>query len=407
VTDRLLPQTKKNVLDIVRAANDDKQTLEIIGAGSKCDWGRPVNSTALLDLTNLTGITLYEPAELVLSAAAGTSMMEIQQALAEENQQLAFEPPDFSSLYGGNNSGTLGGTIAANLSGSKRLQAGAARDHFLGFEAVSGRGEEFKSGGRVVKNVTGFDLSKLLAGSFGTLAAMTTVTVKVLPKPDKTRTVLLYGQDDQAAIKALSEALQGPFEINSAGHLPADIAAKSAVSYIASSGGSVTAVRVQGPEPSVEVRCRAVRALWQASGEVEELHSHNSKILWQEVRDIAKLLSNPEDQIWRLSVPPSAGAGVVTAITSQLKGEYYYDWGGGLIWLAFDGKAENSATILRQVVDNSGGHATLVRGSEEFRSKVEVFHPQPEELARLSHNIKFSFDPGGVLNPGKMYKADG
>jgi glycolate oxidase FAD binding subunit len=407
VTDRLLPQTNKDVLDIIRAAAEDKQTLEIIGAGSKVDWGRPVNSSAFLDLTKLTGIMLYEPAELVLSAAAGTSMMEIQQALAAENQQLAFEPPDFSSLYGGNNSGTLGGTIAANLSGSKRLQAGAARDHFLGFEAVSGRGEEFKSGGRVVKNVTGFDLSKLLAGSFGTLAAMTSVTVKVLPKPDKTRTVLLYGLDDEAAVKALSETLQGPFEINSAAHLPANIAAKSAVSYIASSGGSVAAVRVQGPEPSVEVRCRAVRALWQAHGEVEELHGHNSENLWQEVRDIAKLLSNPEDQIWRLSVPPSTGAGVVAAITGQLEGEYYYDWGGGLIWLALEAKAENSTAILRQVIDNSGGHATLVRGSAELRSSIDVFHPQPEELARLSSKIKSSFDPAGVLNPGKMYKVDG
>jgi len=407
VTDRLLPQTKKDVLDIIRAAIEDKQTLEIIGAGSKCDWGRPVNSAALLDLTKLTGIMLYEPAELVLSAAAGTSMMEIQQALAEENQQLAFEPPDFSLLYGGNNSGTLGGTIAANLSGSKRLQAGAARDHFLGFEAVSGRGEQFKSGGRVVKNVTGFDLSKLLAGSFGTLAAMTSVTVKVLPKPDKTRTVLLYGLEDDAAIKALSKALQGPFEINSAAHLPANIAVRSSLSYVASSGGSVAAVRVQGPGPSVEVRCRAIRALWQASGDVDELHGHNSDILWQEVRDIANFLSNAEDQIWRLSVPPSAGAGVVAAIASQLDGEFYYDWGGGLIWLAVAANAGNSATIIRQAVDNSSGHATLVRASAELRSNVDVFHPQPAELARLSRNIKSSFDPAGVLNPGKMYKADG
>ena len=407
MTDRLLPQTNKELLDIIRAANDDKQTLEIIGAGSKCDWGRPVNSTALLDLTNFTGIVLYEPAELILSAAAGTSMMEIQQALAENNQQLAFEPPDLSSLYGGNNSGTLGGTIAANLSGSKRLQAGAARDHFLGFEAVSGRGEEFKSGGRVVKNVTGFDLSKLLAGSFGTLAAMTSVTVKVLPKPDKTRTVLLFGQDDQDAINALSEALQGPFEINSAGHLPAYIAAKLAVSYVASAGGSVTAVRVQGPEPSVEVRCRAIRALWQARGEVEELHGHNSEILWQEVRDITKLLSHPEDQIWRLSVPPAAGAGVAADILSQLEGDYYYDWGGGLIWLALAANIENSAAILRQIIDNSGGHATLVRGGEELRRSIDVFHPQPKELAQLSRNIKDSFDPAGVLNPGKMYRVDG
>ena len=406
MTERIVPQSNKEVLDVIRAAYEDKQSLEVVGAGSKRGWGHPVQSSALLDLSNLSGITLYEPEELVLSAAAGTSMIEIQQALDQRAQQLAFEPPDFSPLYGGKiGVGTLGGAIAANLSGPRRLQAGAARDHFLGFNAVSGRGEEFKSGGRVVKNVTGFDLSKLLAGSFGTLAVMTSVTIKVLPKPEKTRTVLVFGLDNETAIKALSDTLQGSYEVVGAAHLPAAIAAKSKVSYVGGAGNSVTAVRMQGPAPSVEVRCQAVRNLWQAYGDVEELHGHNSANLWQELRDVAPLLVNPDSQIWRLSMPPSEGAGVVQSIQSEIEGEAYFDWGGGLIWLAVDPAHENSAVIIRGSLASGGGHATLIRGSDALRNAVEVFQPQSSEIAQLTQTLKSNFDPSALLNPGRMYEG--
>ncbi len=400
------PQSSAEVRDIIRAAQTDKKSLEILGVGSKQGWGRPMKTSAQLDLSQMSGITLYEPEELVLSAAAGTPMTSIHQALAQHQQQLAFEPPDFSPLFGGAvGNGTLGGAIAANLSGPRRLQAGGARDHFLGFNAISGRGEEFKSGGRVVKNVTGFDLSKLLAGSFGTLAAMTSVTIKVLPAPEKTRTVLVFGLEEKTAIQALSETLQSSYEVNSAAHLPVDIVAKSSVSYIAASGRSVTAVRLQGPLPSVEVRCQGMRALWQPLGEIEELHGHNSALLWQEIRDVAPLLKTPTDQIWRLSVPPSEGAAVVANIKSQIECAAYFDWGGGLIWLAADGGLEQVGALARETIAVAGGHTTLLRGSPVLRLAEDVFQPQPPELQRLTKSLKHNFDPDGVLNPGRMYEG--
>jgi glycolate oxidase FAD binding subunit len=403
---RFIPQTTQDVLNIVRAAFNDKKSLEVVGAGSKRGWGRPNKHSILMDLSKLSGITLYEPEELVLSAAAGTPMRDIHQELFKHQQQLAFEPPDFSPLFGGKvGVGTLGGAIAANLSGPRRLQAGAARDHFLGFEAISGRGKEFKSGGRVVKNVTGFDLSKLLAGSFGTLAAMVSVTVKVLPSPEKTRTVLVFGLDNKSAIQVLSETLQGSYEVNSAAHLPTDIAAKSCVSYVASAGTSVTAIRLQGPAPSVEVRCRGVRALWHSCGDIEELHSHNSATLWQEIGDIASLLNKPEDQIWRISVPPSEGPGVVARVKGQIKCDAYFDWGGGLIWLAIEGDLAQAGTLIRSALGPLGGHATLLRGRPEIRTVCDVFQPQTFELHRLTKSIKGKFDPEGVLNPGRMYEG--
>jgi glycolate oxidase FAD binding subunit len=406
VSERFIPESPKEVLDIIRAARTDEKSLEIVGAGSKRAWGRPITSSALMDMYKLSGVTLYEPEELVLSAEAGTPMQEIQHVLTQHNQQLAFEPPDFAPLFGGEAGiGTLGGAISANLSGPRRLQAGAARDHLLGFEAISGRGEEFKSGGRVVKNVTGFDLSKLLAGSFGTLGAMVSVTVKVLPRAEKTRTVLVFGLDDAKAIQALSETLQSSFEVNGAAHLPGAIAAKSGVSYVASAGTSVTAVRLQGPAPSAEVRCQGVRALWQAHGEIEELHGHNSETLWREIRDIAPLLDNPTDQIWRLSVPPSDGDKVVGKIKNQLECDVFYDWGGGLIWLAAANDQEQVGDITRDAIGLLGGHATLLRGSPELRRSCDVFQSQSPELLRLTKSLKEKFDPEAVLNPGRMYEG--
>jgi len=406
VNKSLIPHTKKEVLDIIRATINDKASIEIIGAGSKRGWGRPYQTSELLDLSKLSTVTLYEPQELVMTADAGTRMEDVRQILAENHQHLAFEPPDLSLLYGGSkDTGTLGGTVAANLSGPRRIQSGAARDYCLGFVAISGRGEEFKSGGRVVKNVTGFDLSKLLSGSFGTLAAMVSVTIKVLPSPEKTRTALVFGLDDKMGIQALSETLQGPFEVNAAAHLPAGIAKNSSIARINTQGQSVTAVRLQGPAISVEKRCQGVKALWQCYEGFEELHSHNSDGLWSEIRDIGSLLNNQSNQIWRISVPPSEGADLVAKIRSDIQCKTFFDWGGGLIWLATDGKLEGVGTIIRSALRLAGGHATLLRGSSELRLTSDVFQPQEPALYRLTKSVKDNFDPGRVLNPGRMYEG--
>ncbi|WP_193370318.1 glycolate oxidase subunit GlcE [Pelagibius marinus] len=398
----LAPETRDQVTEAVAWAVSQEAPLEVAGRGSKRALGRPVQAAHSLDLSRLTGITLYEPEELVLSARAGTPLAEIEAVLEEKRQMLAFEPADLGPLLGGAaGAATLGGVLACNLSGPRRIKAGAARDHFLGLQAVSGRGELFKSGGRVVKNVTGYDLCKLLCGSYGTLAVMTDVTVKVLPRPEKTWTVLVTGLDDATALAAMTRALGSPHEVSGAAHLPAAQAAKSAVTYVTGAGTAVTALRLEGPDPSVEYRCAALRKELADLGATEELHSHNSLAFWQELRDVRPFVGQEGLAVWRISVAPSAGPGVVAAIG---EGEAFYDWGGGLIWLALPAVGDAGAGEVRAAVAAAGGgHATLVRAPEALRAAEAVFQPQDAAKAMLSEKVKDGFDPKRVLNPGRMY----
>ena len=402
------PENVEQVAEVVAWAAAEKAPLEVVGRGSKRDFGRPLQTGHGLDLSALSGILLYEPGELVLSARAGTPMAEIESALRDNNQQMAFEPADLAPLYGGAvGAGSIGGAIACNLSGPRRIKAGAARDHFLGFQAASGRGELFKSGGRVVKNVTGYDLSKLLAGSHGTLAVLTDVTIKVMPAPEKSRTVLLYGLDDAGAAVAMQLAMNSAHEVSAAAHLPAPVAAAARVPGVADAGGAVTALRVEGPGVSVEYRCAALRRELADLGETGELHTHNTGLLWTMVRDVHPLLDKPEAAIWRLSVPPAAGPRVAAQCARGNKALSYYDWAGGLIWLALtltgDAAADAGAAWVRGAIAADGGHATLMRASTQVRSAVSVFQPQDPASAALTARMKDSFDPNRVLNPGRMY----
>ena len=290
MTSILQPETPEQVREAVAWAAAESTPLEIVGRGSKRDLGRPLQTEYRLELAKLSGITLYEPEELVMTARVGTPLAEIQATLAEKRQQLAFEPADLGPLYGGAaNAGSIGGVFACNLSGPRRFKAGAARDHLLGFKAVSGRGESFKSGGRVVKNVTGYDLCKLLTGSYGTLAAMTEVTFKVLPVGDKTRTVLLFGLDDRTAIELMGAAASSPHEISGIAHMPHAIARQSAVNIVARSGANVTALRVDGPAPSVATRVYAINTEFGRRAAFDEISSHASAIFWAEVRDAKEI----------------------------------------------------------------------------------------------------------------------
>ena len=400
----LRPTTEDEAIEAVGWACEGERALEIVSGGSRRGVGRPANAEAVLDLSGLTGITLYEPEELVLTAGPGTALSEIAARLAQHGQTLAFEPPDLGPLLGtAPDMATLGGCMAANLSGPRRFKAGAARDHFLGVRAVSGRGELFKSGGRVVKNVTGYDLCKLLAGSWGTLAAMTEITVKVLPAAEKLRTVLVYGLDDEAAMEAMTRALGGPFEVSGAAHLPAGIAALSAVGRVRDAGTPVTALRVEGPEPSVLARTEALRRLFEHDHAIEELHGHNSAAFWREVGSVRFLAEPGEEIVWRLSVPPAEGAAVAGRIAGELDARVFYDWGGGLIWLALPAGTDGAgAEPVRRAVGPTGGHATLIRAPEAVRRVVPAFQPQPPGLAALSARVKQAFDPVGILNPGRM-----
>ena len=415
MTEVLQPADAAQAVEIVAWAAGEEIPLEVAGAATKRGLGRPLLGPHggegnriighTLDLSHLTGITLYEPEELVLTAGAGTPLAEIEAAVAAQSQQLAFEPLHMARLYG-NDGGTLGGAIACNLTGPRRIKAGAARDHVLGIHGVSGRGEAFKSGGRVVKNVTGYDLSKLMTGSYGTLAALTEITIKVLPAPEKIRTLLIFGLADEAAQRAMTAALNSSHEVSGAAHLPVAVAAQSAVSYVSGAGAAVTALRVEGFGPSVAARLQALRDLLGSFGALEELHSANSAMLWQEVRDVTPFQSGTRP-LWRISVTASEGAAIRRDIADALPGAGYYDWGGGLIWYQLDDAAEDggAAAVRAALAQHGGGHATLVRAADEVRALVDVFQPQADGLAALSARVKDSFDPRRILNPGRMYRG--
>ncbi|MHA1599997.1 MAG: FAD-binding protein, partial [Alphaproteobacteria bacterium] len=375
------PDSIEQVTEVVTWAAAEETPLAVVGHGSMRGFGRPVEAGHEIDLSALSGITLYEPEELVLSARAGTPMAEIRGILAEKNQHLAFEPADLGPLYGVDaGAGSIGGMLACNLAGPRRIKAGAARDHFLGLHAISGRGEAYKSGGRVVKNVTGYDLCKLLAGSHGTLSILAEVTVKVLPAPEKTRTVLLHGLDDERAGTAMQRAMNSAHEVSGAAHLPPPVAAEIGVSRVADVGGAVTAVRVEGPGVSVDYRCAALRRELADLGETSELHSHNSRTLWEEVRDVRPLQGTPDTALWRLSVPPAMGPAIAARIAAESKALYYFDWAGGLVWLtlplAGNTADDAGAALVRGALAASGGHATLLRAPAELRAAVPVFQPQ-------------------------------
>jgi glycolate oxidase FAD binding subunit len=398
--DILKPRDAKEVEDAVRWALGHDKALEVAGQGTKRAIGRPSQTDITLDLSGLTGVTLYEPAELVLSARAGTPLAEIEALLEKNNQELAFEPMDYGPLLGGPaNQGSLGGAIAVNLSGPRRIKAGAARDHFLGVSAVTGRGDTIKSGGRVVKNVTGYDMCKVLAGSWGTLAAMTDITIKVLPRAETEATVVVEGLDDARACAAMAAAMGSPCDVSAAAHLPDHVA-----SYFDGlpNAEAATVLRLEGVGPSVAHRNDVLAKLMQTFGPVLLLEEKESRALWKSVREVKPFATEAsrERPLWRISTQPSRGHEVAAAITPAA--QMFYDWGGGLIWVAMPFGDEPDAAHIREAVAAVGGHAILVRASASVRASADVFQPQEPALAALSKRVKEAFDPKGVLNPGRM-----
>jgi len=389
---RFRPKDEAELVQIVQYALEKEEPLEIVSGGSKRRLGRPLQTPHTLELGGFSGIKLYEPDELVMTAGAATPMAEIEAALAGANQMLAFEPGDWRALLQAEDRApTLGGVVACNLAGPRRIRQGAARDHFLGLVGVSGRGEVFKAGGRVVKNVTGYDLCKLMAGSYGTLAALTEVTVKVLPRPEAMRTILIEGLDNAAALRAMTQALNSSHELGGAAHVPAPLS---------STGKAMTLARVEGPVPSVEARSAALRQDLASFGVAQILGDEASHTLWRAVRDVSMLAAPADAVLWRISVPPSAAPALVAQLGRALDLRYFFDWGGGLIWLAVAGAVDGGATAIRAALPS--GHATLIRGGDALRAAVPVFQPQAREVAALAVRVKESFDPKRILNPGRM-----
>jgi glycolate oxidase FAD binding subunit len=400
---RFVTSTLAELRDAVAAALAAEEPLEVVGGGSKRGLGRPLQTAHTLDLSRLSGIREYAPSELVLTAGAATPMAEIERALDASGQMLAFEPPDWRELLGGGGQPTLGGALACNLSGPRRIKAGAARDHFLGFRAVSGRGEIFKAGGKVVKNVTGYDLSKLMAGSYGTLAALEEVTVKVLPRPEAVATVLFGGVGPGAAVRLMAAALGSPHEVSGAAYLPP----RTAMPLALPSTSGVVALRVEGPPPSVAFRRDSLVREHGAAGTAEILGDAESIAFWRGVGGVAPLAGHDGRAVWRISVAPARGAQIAEAIARTIDAVWFLDWGGGLVWASVAEKGDAGAAIIRQAIkgpDGRGtGHATLVRGSAGLRRAVAPFEPQPAPLAALSRRVKDAFDPHHILNPGRMY----
>jgi glycolate oxidase FAD binding subunit len=382
------PRDAKELRQAVEWALNESQTLDVRGQGSKLALGKPMTCDQVLDLSGISGIVDYAPEELVVTLRAGTPMREVEALLAQRNQMLAFEPPDLGPLLGQQaGQGTLVGAVMGNLAGPRRLSAGAARDHLLGFSGVNGRGEAFKSGGKVMKNVTGYDLSKLLAGSWGTLAVLDEVSVKVLPAPDQTRTLVLHGLSDEAAVKAMCAAMGSPHDVSGAAHIK-----------------NRTALRLEGVAPSVEARLKGLRDLLTSTGAtMEELGTLESRTFWRDVRDVTALSSVCDAVVWKISCPPTEGPGIVARIKAQRSSvEVFYDWSGGLVWLALPSSADADQAIVRGALGLTGGHATLIRAAESVRATVPVFQPQPTALASLAERVKESFDPKRLFNPERM-----
>jgi glycolate oxidase FAD binding subunit len=395
----LSPSTEAEAAEAIRASRAANRPVVIEGGGTRAGLGRPVAIDRLLSTRSLTGITLYEPEELVISARAGTPLAEIEAALAKNRQRFAFEPMDHRALFGSDGAPTIGAVAACNVSGPRRIQLGAARDHLIGVRLVNGFGEVIKSGGRVKKNVTGLDLVKLGCGAYGTLGFFTEVTFKLLPEPETSATLALRGLDDGKAVAALATGLTSPFQVTGAAHLPANVEA---------SGKALTLLRIEGAKASVDYRAGALAKLLGGFGAADMLPADQADKLWGSVRDVLPLAEPRATAIWRLSVAPSRGPAVVAAIREKHAGvRYFYDWGGGLIWLAVpaddDAGAASVRAALAQSAGPESGHATLIRAPDDIRSRVNVFQPLAAPLMQISANIKASFDPDHIVNPGRMY----
>jgi glycolate oxidase FAD binding subunit len=402
MSDYYKPSGLKGIEEAVQWAIAGGKSLEIVGHGSKRLLGRPAQCDATIDLSGMSGVVLYEPQELVLSVRAGTPIAEIAGLLASKGQELAFEPMDYGPLLGGESGrGTIGGILAANVSGPRRIRAGAARDHLLGVVAVSGRGETFRSGGRVVKNVTGFDLCKLLAGSWGTLGILAEVTLKVLPRAPAEATLAVFGLSDNQAATAMAAAMATPLGVSGAAHLPDYVASQ----FDGLNGADATTVfRLEGYSSSVDDSVANLRRIVRPFGSTASLGQEASRGLWRAIRDVRPFRADGpcgDRPLWRVSVPPTKGHEIAEKISPAAM--LFYDWAGGLIWVAPPVTQDCSAGEIRHAAAAARGHSTLVRASPANRAAIDPFQSETGALAALTKRVKDNFDPKAVLNPGRMW----
>ena len=386
----IAPTDEAGIIAAVQAARAAREPLAIEGHGSKRAMLRPVQAARSLSTRALSGVTLYRPAELIISARAGTPLAEIEAILAEKGQQLIAESPYLNGVFGTLAQPSIGGVVAANLSGPRRITWGATRDHVMGLRFINGAGEVIRSGGRVLKNVTGLDLCKLLSGSYGTLGVITEVTLKVLPKPETSATLLIETPDLAGAIAALSAGLGSPFGVSAAAALP-------------QRDRVVAALRLEDFAASVAYRMEKLRVVLDSFGTQRVIEDAEGRAFWRGVREVEPLQAMPGEAIWRVSVRPSAGPRIAAA-ADAIGGRAMLDWGGGLVWIAAAPSIPNHAAISA-AAEAEAGAAMLFRAPEPLRLAVPVLPEEPAPLAKISARVKEALDPGGLFNPGHLRAA--
>nr|WP_246731577.1 FAD-binding protein [Methylocapsa sp. S129] len=389
----LTPASESESAQWVSEARGRGQKLDIVGGGTRQGLGRPARGDAALSSAQMSGVVFYEPAEMVICAKAGTSIREVEALIAQHGQTLPFEPMDHRGLYASTGEPTIGGLAAANISGPRRISAGAARDALIGLRLINGRGEIIKSGGRVMKNVTGLDLVKLNCGAHGTLGFLIEATFKLLPKPECESSIVIRRLDDKRAIEALSIALGSPFGVSGAAHISAGMGCEFPKTFL----------RIEGFRASVDYRIASLLAVLAPFGAKHVLENKYSERIWRAIGDAAFLAEPRQQAVWRVSLAPSKAAEFVAKVGNRAHARFY-DWGGGLVWLSSEA-SQGSAAAIRVTLAPFGGHATLVRAPDELREAVDVFEPLSAPLAQITRGVKASFDPDGVFNTGRMHQG--
>ncbi len=403
------PQNEKEVSSFIKKNYKSNIPIELIGLGSKKKIGRALQCAVTLSTSKLNGVIEYLPEELYIKVKASTPIKDIEEKLKKNKQQLAFEPIDFGYfLNGESNYGTAAGQVACNISGPRRLKAGSIRDHVLGFRGVNGRGEIIKSGGNVVKNVTGYDLSKLICGSYGTLTALTEITFKVLPEPEESRTLIIHNQKIERATYFLDRSVSSSNDISGAVFFPDDLKVAGCVMNIENlfklndlkHKGSIIGIRIEGSKNSIDQRIKnLIKELQLANLNISILEVYQSEIFWNKVKRL-EFFSNSKNSIIRAVVPPSETVNLIYQFSNRFK--YCLDWGGSLIWMEAYQLSEEMFESIRRKVVKAGGYLTMIKNSDYLPYVEDIFTINRERF-NLSQNIKKSFDPKGILNPGKMY----
>jgi glycolate oxidase FAD binding subunit len=404
VNETYLPPGEVELAGLIAQAASQKLPLEICGNGSKRWIGRPMQVATRLSTSEMRGVTLYEPTELVLSARSGTPLSDIEALLEKNGQELPFEPHQLERVSAVEVRGpvTIGGTIAANCSGPRRILRGSARDHLIGIRAVNGLGEIIKSGGRVMKNVTGYDLARGIAGTWGTLAVLTEITLKVLPKAEEMRTLIFLNLPDEGAVTAMCRAVGSAFEISGTVHLQMPLVERLHDPDIAKLGRSVTALRVENFSASLDYRVARLHEELRPFGAIYELDDSRSRAFWRDIRGLT-FLTGSDWPLWRITTAPDKGAKLVAALRGQLDCRAAFEWSGGLIWLEVPPATDAGATVLRRVIAEFQADAMLIRAGAPARAAVDVFQPLAEVNMTLIRRLKEAFDPHRILNPGRMY----